>query len=194
MTDRFAYKELVFDGRVAKAHRVGVRMPDGRVVERDWIHYGGAAVILPILDDGSVVLIRNYRFAVDETLYELPAGMMDPADASPEQCARRELAEETGYTAGRIELLGSFYSGPGTCDERMHAFVATGLSAGEQDLEVYERIEAEIVAEAEVRAMVADGRIHDAKTIATLGLYWLKASRAGPGEGDPAQDAPSPGR
>jgi len=174
MDERFVYKELVYDGKVAKAHRVRVRMPDGQIVERDWIHYNGAALVLPILDDGSIVLIRNYRFAVGETLYELPAGMMDHEGESPEQCALRELAEETGYTAGRIEPLGAFYTGPGTCDERMYAFVARELAPGRQRLEAYERIETEVVPEPEVRAMVADGRIHDAKTIAALGLYWLR--------------------
>ena len=181
MSDRFVYKELVFDGQVAKAHRVGVRMPGGEVVERDWIHYGGAAVIVPVLDDGSIVLIRNYRFAVDETLLELPAGMRDRRDEAPEQCALRELAEETGYTAGRIEELGAFFTGPGTCDENMHAFVATELTPGEQRLEAHERIEVQVVGEAEVRSMVADGRIHDGKTIAALGLYWLRRGMVRPG-------------
>ena len=175
MSGRFEYDEIVFRGKVAEAHRVGVRMPDGRVVERDLIRYAGAAVVLPVLDDGSIVLIRNYRFAVDETLYELPAGILEPGE-DPAGCAARELAEETGYTAGRIEKLGQFFTGPGTSDEIMHAFLATELTAGRQDLEAYEQIEAEAVAGPEVRAMLADGRIHDAKTIATLGLYWVRAA------------------
>jgi len=170
---RFEYDEIVFKGRVAEVHKVGVRMPDGRVVQRDWIRYNGAAVILPILDDGSIVLIRNYRFAVEETLYELPAGMLE-AGENPAVGAARELTEETGYSAGRLEKLGQYYTGPGSCNELMHAFVATNLSAGPQKLEAYEQIEAVAVSDADVRAMVADGRIHDAKTIATLGLWWLK--------------------
>ena len=170
---RFEYDEIVFKGRVAEVHKVGVRMPDGRVVQRDWIRYNGAAVILPILDGGFIVLIRNYRFAVEETLYELPAGMLD-AGEDPAVGAARELAEETGYAAGRLEKLGQYYTGPGTCNELMHAFVATGLSAGQQRLEAYEQIEAESVSDADIRAMVADGRIHDAKTIATLSLWWLR--------------------
>ena len=171
--DRFEYDELVFDGRVAKAHRVGVRMPDGRVVQRDLIHYAGAAAVLPVLADGSIVLIRNYRFAIDEVLYELPAGMLEPGE-DPSLCAARELTEETGYTAGQIEKLGQFFTGPGTCDEVMHSYVATELTVGEQALEAYEQIEVETCSEAEVRRMVADGTIHDAKTIATLGLWWLR--------------------
>ena len=172
MDERFEYDELVFDGRVAEVHKVGVRMPNGQVVQRDLIHYPGAAVVLPVLADGSIVLIRNHRFAVQETLYELAAGMLEP-DEPPDECAARELTEETGYTAGRLEKLGQFFTGPGTCDEVMHAYLATDLSAGPQQLEVYEQIETEVLADREVRAMVADGRIHDAKTLATLGLYWL---------------------
>ena len=108
MNERFEKSELIFDGAVAKGYDVSVKMPDGNVVHRDFFHYDGAAVILPILDDGSVVLIRNYRFAVDEHLYELPAGMLE-TDEEPALCAARELTEETGYTAGKIEKLGIFY-------------------------------------------------------------------------------------
>jgi len=173
MGERFEYDELVFDGKVAKVHNVGVRMPDGRVVARDWIHYPGAAAILPVLADGSIVLIRNVRFAVAETLYEVPAGMLEP-DEDPGVCAARELTEETGYTAGALEKLGQFYTGPGTCDEVMHVFLATDLADGPQDLETYERIEVEVQPAERVREMVRDGRIHDAKTIAALGMYWLR--------------------
>lgn len=171
--DRFVSHELIFDGTVAKGYAVEVRMEDGRAVRRDYFHYGGAAVILPVLDDGSIVLIRNYRFAVDEHLLELPAGMLD-ADEEPGLCAARELAEETGYLAGRVEKLGAFFSGPGTTDENMHAYLATKLTAGDQNLETYERITVEVYPEGLVRRMVADGEIHDAKTIAALGLYWLR--------------------
>ncbi|MCK4601974.1 MAG: NUDIX hydrolase, partial [Phycisphaerae bacterium] len=121
MNERFEYDELVFQGKIAEVHKIGLRMGDGQVVQRDFIHYNGAAVVLPVLGDGSIVLIRNYRFAVDEHLYELPAGMLEASEA-PTACAARELAEETGYTAGKIEKLGQFYTGPGTTDENMHSF------------------------------------------------------------------------
>jgi ADP-ribose pyrophosphatase len=172
MYDRFEQSELVFDGKVTKGYRVVLKMDDGRMVQRDFFKYPGAAVILPVLDDGSIVLIRNYRFAVDEHLYELPAGMLDPGE-DPRDCAARELAEETGYAAGRIEKLTEFYTGPGTTDEMMYVYLATELTPGRQDLEVYERITVETHSDNEVRRMVADGTIHDAKTIATLGVYWL---------------------
>ena len=172
MSDRFEYDELVFDGVIAKAHKVGLRMDDGLVVQRDLICYPGATVVLPVLDDGSIVLIRNYRFAVDEWLYELPAGVLD-AGEDPADCASRELGEETGYAAGHIEKLGAFFTGPGTTDEKMYAYLARELTAGPQNLERYERITVDVRPDAAVRRMVADGTIHDAKTIATLALYWL---------------------
>ncbi len=171
-SEKFEYDELVFDGIIAKVHRVGLRMADGDVVQRDFIHYGGAAVVLPVLADGSIVLIKNYRFAVDEHLYELPAGMLDSRE-DPAACAARELTEETGYTAANIKKLGAFYTGPGTTDELMHAFVATDLTDGKQNLERYEQITVEVVCDGEARRMVRDGRIHDAKTITTLAMYWL---------------------
>jgi len=176
MLDRFEHSELVFDGAIARAYRVGLKMDDGKVVERDFFRYPGAAVILPVLDDGSIVLIRNYRFAVDEHLYELPAGMLEPGE-DPHVCAGRELIEETGYTAAKIEKITEFYTGPGTTDEMMYCYLATELTAGQQDLEIYERISVETHSDEAVRRMVADGTIHDAKTIATLGVYWLGEGR-----------------
>jgi len=170
---RFGYDELIFKGRVTELHRVGVRMPDGNVVDREFVRYNGAAVVLPVLSDGSVVMIRNYRFAVDEHLLELPAGMLEPGE-DPRLCAERELAEETGYTAGKITPLGMFYTGPGTTNERMFAFLATGLTDGRQDLERYEQITVEVVPEEKVRRMIVDGTLHDGKSIAALGLYWLR--------------------
>lgn len=181
MEERFAYDELVYDGKIAEVHKVGLRMADGRVVQRDFIHYNGAAVVLPVLADGRIVLIRNYRFAVDERLWELPAGILED-DEDPAACAARELTEETGYVAGNIEKLGRFYPGPGTNDERMHSFLATDLTAGEQNLEAYEEITVKVCGGDEVRRMVADGTIHDGKTIATLALYWLR-KKHGPGCG-----------
>ena len=176
MDDRFAYRELIHKGKVATFEKVGVRMPDGKVVDRDLVGYSGAAVVLPVLDDGSVVMIRNYRFAVDERLLELPAGMLE-ADEDPAICAARELTEETGYRAGRIEALGMFYTGPGTTDERMFAFLATGLTAGPQELEEYEQITLEVLPPDRVRRMILDGTLHDGKSVAALALYWLREEK-----------------
>lgn len=175
MDERFASDEIVYDGRIARVRKLGVRMDDGKVVQREMVQFPGAALVLPVLSDGGIVLIRNYRFAVDEWLYELPAGMLEP-DESPHDTAARELTEETGYTAGRVEKLGQFYTSPGVSDEIMHVFVATDLTDGPQQLEQYEQITVEAVSAADARRMVAGGQIHDAKTIAALALYWLQGS------------------
>jgi len=172
MGRRFEYDHLVFDGIIAKAHKVGLRMDDGRIVPRDYIRYPGAAVVLPVLGDGRFAFINNYRFAVDEVLYELPAGCLGEGE-DPAACAARELTEETGYSAGNLRKLGGFYTGPGVSDEYIHAFLATELTEGRQKLERYERITVDLLEEAQVRSMVARGKIKDAKTIATLALYWL---------------------
>ncbi|MEI7837973.1 MAG: NUDIX hydrolase [Planctomycetota bacterium] len=173
MNAKIESRELIYEGRVAKGYKVALRMDDGSVVQRDLFCYAGAAVILPVLDDGSIVMIRNYRFAVDENLLELPAGMLEPGE-DPLEGARRELTEETGCTATKMEKLGAFFTGPGSTDENMHAYLATGLTRGEQNLETYERITVEVYPDSQVRQMVSDGTIHDGKTIATLGLYWLR--------------------
>jgi ADP-ribose pyrophosphatase len=98
--------------------------------------------------------------------------MLEPGE-TPRDCAARELTEETGYTAGRLEKLTEFYSGPGTTDEKMLVYLAAELTPGAQALEGYETITVETHSDAEVRRMVSDGTIHDAKTIAALGVYWL---------------------
>ena len=132
---------------------------------------------MPILDDGRVVLISNCRFAVGQTLLELPAGMLDGGEP-PIECAQRELCEETGYRAGRLEPLLSFFSTPGMCNEELHAFLATELVSGETSREPGERIENAPMRVEEALEAIGDGRIKDAKTIVTL-LYYDRYIRDG---------------
>ena len=172
---RFESDKLIHKGRVTELHVVGVPMKDGSVIDRELVLYGSAAVILPLREDGTVVMIRNWRFAVQERLLELPAGRIDEGE-EPAAGAHRDLAEETGFTAGRMELLGWYYSAPGTSDEKMYAFLATDLRPGPQKLERYEQIDLEPVRLENVKPMIADGSIHDAKTIAAFALYWMKAA------------------
>lgn len=170
---RLVYNELLQRGRRIEFRRVGVQTPGGKVVDRDLVVHNGSVVILPRLDDGSVVLIRNDRYAVGEVLFELPAGTLDDGE-TPAEAAPRELAEETGYAAGRIEPLGRFYASPGATNEELHAYLATDLAAGAQDLEEYEAISVEVVTDSQLRKMILDGAIRDGKTLATLNLYWLR--------------------
>ena len=145
----------------------------GEPLIRDVVVHPGAVVILPRLADGSVVMIRQYRDAVEQELWELPAGTLEPPE-EPADCARRELAEETGYRAGRIEPFGDFYTSPGILTERMWAFQADDLIPGDPHCEVDEKIKVEVVAGATPRAMVLDGTVVDGKTLAVLGRYFLQ--------------------
>jgi folate-binding protein YgfZ len=161
------------DGEVlleTKRFRV-VRVPepcvDGSLRQREVVRHPGSVVIVPMVSEREVCLVEVVRVAVGQTLLELPAGTLDRVE-SLEQAARRELAEETGYRAGRIEPAGSMWMSPGILRERMHLFVAEDLVAGPQALEPGEQIRTRVVAWDEAIAMCLDGRIDDAKTIAGL--------------------------
>ncbi len=167
--------ELVHDGVRVNLRIKPLAKRGGGALRREIAEVADAVVILPLLDvgehsDPSVVLIRNERFAVKDTLWELPAGTLEDGE-DPADCAGRELEEETGYRAARVEPMTSFWASPGFATERMHAFVATGLTKTQQSLDETERIVPEVVGWDETMQMVRDGRMGDAKTIATLMWY-----------------------
>ncbi len=140
---------------------------DGQVHQREVVRHPGAVTILPMVDSQHVCLIKNYRVAVAQTLIELPAGTLEPGE-TPLATAARELIEETGFRAGRVDHLHSFFLSPGILDERMHLYVATDLTPGRAAREPGEEIENLVVSWDEALEMVMDGRIEDAKTIAGL--------------------------
>jgi len=146
--------------------------PDGDEFERDVVHHPGAVSVVPLLDDGTVVLVRQYRAAIDADLLEIPAGKRDVADEPPEETAHRELAEEIGMKAGRMDKLAEFYNSPGFCDERSWVFLARDLSECGTDLQGIEEqhMTVERVALADVPSLIARGEITDAKTIIGLAL------------------------
>lgn len=143
---------------------------DGQLHTRDIIHHPGAVTILPMIDDDHVCLIRNRRVAVGKTLIELPAGTLD-AGEDPRHTAERELIEETGYRAARIEKLCEFYMSPGVLDERMYLFLAEGLTAGATELEATEEIETLVVAWDEALDLVLRNEIQDSKSMVGI-LYY----------------------
>lgn len=136
-------------------------------VRRDVVIHPGAVAVLPLLDDRTVVLLQNVRPVVGETLWEIPAGTLEPGEPV-EEAARRELAEETGYTARRWSRLGAFYPSPGILTERTHVWLAEELSPGSQNLEADEQITAHAVPLEQALGWVRDGTIRDAKTIVAL--------------------------
>jgi ADP-ribose pyrophosphatase len=163
--------ELLLAGRLFRVVRRWTTGSDGRKHVREIIRHPGAVVVLPRLDDGRVVLIRNYRTAVGRQVIELPAGMLDPGE-DPLAAAHRELAEETGYRAASMVLLTSFFSSPGILDERMHLYLATGLKPGPTDLQADEQIEPLVLPWKDALALARSGQIEDAKTL--IGLLYAE--------------------
>ena len=127
-------------------------------------------MVLPVTDDGRILLIRNDRFAIGQTLWELCAGTLEPGE-EPARCAARELVEETGYRAASLDPLCGFYTCPGFCTEYLHCFLAAGLEHVGQSLDEGEKIEVEALPAPRVMEMIRSGQVRDAKTIATM-LYW----------------------
>jgi ADP-ribose pyrophosphatase len=167
--------KILFQARRFRIEQVVQTTPDGVEHVREVVRHPGAVVILPLLDDGRVCFVRNYRVAVDQTLIELPAGTLEPGE-DPAETARRELAEETGYRAGRIEHLLTFCMSPGILDERMHLYLATDLQPGPMALEAGEDIQPLLCTWDESLAMVRSGEIRDAKTL--VGLMHYRMFRA----------------
>jgi ADP-ribose pyrophosphatase len=165
-------REVVLVGARFNVERHYLPRRDGGFTPREVLVHPGSVVILPLLPDGRIVMIRNARFSIERTLWELPAGTRDLREPVLE-CAARELEEETGYRAGKLSPLLEFYPAPGVSNERMHAFVATDLTLAQQALDETEQIEVFPLAPAEVLRMLKEGLIEDAKSIAVLLYYRL---------------------
>lgn len=165
--------EKVFDGRLIALRKDTVRLPNGRESTREVVVHPGAVAIVPMLDDRKVVLVSQYRHAVGKTLMEIPAGTLHP-DEKPEDCALRELREETGYIAGRLEKLLSLYLAPGYSTELIHLFLAEDLRPAKSETDEDEFIELVVVPLDEAVVKILEGEIQDAKTVAALLLVWNK--------------------
>ncbi len=162
-TERLIACRRFFVDRIRRPRR------DGSEGVWDVVRHRGSVVILPLLEGNRVCLIRNHRVAVDQTLIELPAGTREKGE-DPEITARRELAEETGFRAEKIEKIASFFAAPGILDEQMILYTATGLTAGTPQRETGEEIENFVVDRQQAIKLIRDGSICDAKTL--VGLLW----------------------
>jgi ADP-ribose pyrophosphatase len=163
-------REVIHRGRKVQVVLDTTVLPDGTTIRRDMILHPGAVVILPLVDADHVCLLKNFRFIVDETLWELPAGTLEPGEA-PDHAAVRELAEETGYTAKRWRKLTKCYASPGCLSELMHVYLAEDLTPGTAWPEKDETLEPQVVRWEQALAWAMDGTIRDLKTIAGL-LLW----------------------
>lgn len=171
----------IYTGRVLNLDIDQVRFPNESTGELEIIRHPGASAVLPFLSDPKgadpqILLIKQYRYAAEDFLYEVPAGRLDP-DESPIDCARRELMEETGCTAERIEPLYTFYTTPGFIDERIHGFMATGLTRGESKREADEFMTLETMSLSRALELIQAGEIRDGKT--TVLILFAAGFRAG---------------
>ncbi len=163
-------REIVFRAKKFQVVLDTTPLPDGRTVPRHLILHPGAVAVLPVVDAEHVCLLRNFRPAAGEELWEIPAGTLEPGEP-PDEAVVRELAEETGYRADRWSKLREFYPSPGILTEKMYLYAAEGLTPGPQRLEADEHIEPKVVPWRDALAWARDGTIRDAKTLVAL-LSW----------------------
>lgn len=165
----------LYSGRILDLNLEEHQLPDDRQASFEIVRHPGGAAILPLLADGRVVLVRQFRPAIGDMLLEIPAGRLEEGE-TPEKCAARELVEEVGYRAGRLERMGEMLTAVGFSDERLHLYLARDLTPTERAPEEDEYIEPTLVPVEEAIAMVASGKIVDGKTQLALLLYHRKFS------------------
>jgi ADP-ribose pyrophosphatase len=167
---RILKSKTLYRGKVVELKLDRVIEPGGVETTREVVCHGGSVVVIPHLPDGRVILVRQYRHAVKESLWELVAGGMEKGE-TPRQSARRELLEETGYRARVVKPLLEFYPSPGILSERMHLVEATGLTKSQAQPDEDERIEVGLFRPSELARLMQKNKLRDAKTL--VGILWL---------------------
>jgi ADP-ribose pyrophosphatase len=165
LTSKLLHKGRHFSFRIDE-----IQLPSGKTTTRDIVDHPGAVAIVPILDDGRILLVKQYRYTAGKELLEIPAGTLEE-DEAPDTCARRELKEETGYTAGSMKKVLAMYMAPGYSNEVIHLYFATALKAGESHAEDDENISLEIYGPDDLLEKIEKNTIEDAKTIAGILIY-----------------------
>jgi ADP-ribose pyrophosphatase len=166
-------RKNIYQGRVVNLNLETVRLPNGATVELEIIHHPGAAAIVPMKDEETVLLIRQYRHAAGGYILEIPAGTLRPGE-DPGACAARELEEEIGFRPSALEPLATFFTTPGFTDEVIHIYKATGLMPGKQNLDHDEVLEVVELSLREAIGRIGDGTIRDGKTIVGLQVAFLR--------------------
>jgi ADP-ribose pyrophosphatase len=167
----------LYNGKIFNVALEKVTLPNGVIKDREVVRHPGAAAMVPLLDDDNVVLVKQHRHAVNDYLWEIPAGTLEPHE-EPVACARRELIEETGYEAKDLDKLTEILPAPGYTDERIHIFLATGLTLTEQRLEDDEVLTVQPTPFDKAIEMIKTGEIRDAKTIVGLLLTSMRKRKA----------------
>jgi ADP-ribose pyrophosphatase len=168
--------ELAYDGSFLKVTRDRISLPNGAETHREFIRHPGAVVILPVFEDGSVLLERQFRYPLGQVFIEYPAGKIDPGE-DPLECARRELQEETGYTASEWHFVCTIHNAIAYSDEHLDLYLARGLTAGPAKLDHGEFLETFRASVPEILDMVRRGQVTDVKTV--IGTFWLEKILAG---------------
>jgi ADP-ribose pyrophosphatase len=163
----------IYTGKVVTLNVDTVKLPNGVTIDLETIRHPGAAAVVPMKDDGTVVLIRQFRHAAGGFIYEIPAGKLSPGE-DPLHCAARELEEEVGYRAASFELLFSIFTAPGFADEVIHVYKATGLIQGRQQLDHDEVLEIVEMPLSAAMGKIVDGTIRDGKTIVGLQAVYIR--------------------
>lgn len=177
LVEVFAGGEQVFLGRLLDVRRDTVRLPAGKgLATREYIVHPGAVMVVPVLDDGRLVMERQHRYALGRVLLEFPAGKLDPGE-TVQRCAQRELAEETGYRAGEWARAALIHSACAYSTEAIEVWFARALVRGDQALDHGEQLDVVLLTEADLDARCASGEVTDAKTL--IGLQWLQKWRSG---------------
>jgi ADP-ribose pyrophosphatase len=173
-------RELMYRGTILDIYKDTMQLPDGGQEAWDFVsHRLGAAAVLPVLPDGRIVMVRQYRNALERETLEIPAGSRDNTSEDTAVCAARELEEETGYRCGKMDYLLSVRTTVAFCNEFIDVYVATGLEPGTRHLDAGESIDMEIYPLEELCQMVYEGKIQDGKTVAAIMAYSNKVKQGG---------------
>lgn len=167
-------RELIHKGNIIDLFADYVKLPDGKIVKWDFIKHNGAAAIIPVTNNGEILMVKQYRNAIDRYTLEIPAGGLDTIDEPMIACAKRELEEETGFKSENLKFLISLRTTVAFCDERIDIYVATNLIPSRQNLDEDEYVDVEAYTIDELCNMIFEGKIQDAKTISALLAFHTK--------------------
>lgn len=169
LTEKKLFSTHQFDGRLLQVYTDDVELPDGSHATRDWIRHPGASAIVPVFEDGTILLVKQFRYPLQKLFIEVPAGKLDPGE-TPAETAEREFIEESGYMAGEIRKTGAFYPAIGYADEIIHTYVGWNLTEKSKNEDTDEFLINFRIPFAEALEMIRKGVINDGKTICTLTL------------------------
>lgn len=167
LNEKAMYSKMIFQGKVLTLKCDTVELPNGAEATREIIEHPGAVAVVPFTDDGQIVLVKQYRYPVERVMLEIPAGKLDNGE-EPDDCAKRELAEETGYIAEKITKITSIFTTPGFTNEIIHIYIAENLTVAEKHPDEDEFLNVEIYNKSQIKQMISDGGICDAKSIVGL--------------------------